>query len=84
MNDQAIHREWTYEDRKAATLKVQITGSYFHAHPTARSARIILVRIFTLAIAALVLCSCADAKRAADGDRDGFGHGYVSGSGDPT
>jgi hypothetical protein len=23
-------------------------------------------------------------KPAADGDRDNFGHGYVSGSGDPT
>ena len=48
-----------------------------------------LVRIFTLAILALVLCSCADfkgfhLKHAADGDRDGFGHGYVSGSGDPS
>jgi hypothetical protein len=51
-----------------------------------------LVRIFTLAILALLLCSCADSyeifglhlKPAADGDRDGFGHGYVSGAGDPT
>jgi hypothetical protein len=50
-----------------------------------------LVRILTLAILALVLCSCADSydvlglhlKRAADGDRDNAGHGYVSGSGDP-
>jgi hypothetical protein len=54
-----------------------------------RSARITLVRIFTLAILALVLCSCADfkgfhLKRAADGDRDNAGHGDVSGSGDPT
>jgi hypothetical protein len=54
-----------------------------------RSVRITLVRILTLAILALVLCSCADfkgfhLKPAADGDRDGFGHGYVSGSGDPS
>jgi hypothetical protein len=57
-----------------------------------RSARIALVRIFILAILALVLCSCAESydvlglhlKRAADDDRDGFGHGYVSGAGDPT
>jgi hypothetical protein len=48
-----------------------------------------LVRIFSLAILALVLCSCADfkgfhLKRAADDDRDNAGHGYVSGAGDPT
>ena len=48
-----------------------------------------MVRIFILAILAFALCSCADfkgfhLKPAADGDRDGFGHGYVSGSGDPT
>ena len=49
------------------------------------------VRILILAILAFALCSCADSyeilgvhlKPAADGDRDGFGHGYVSGSGDP-
>ena len=49
------------------------------------------LRIFTLAILALVLCSCAESydvlglhlKPAADDDRDGFGHGYVSGAGDP-
>jgi len=51
-----------------------------------RSARIALVRIFSLSILALVLCSCADfkgfhLKRAADDDRDNAGHGYVSGSG---
>ena len=47
------------------------------------------VRIFTLAILALVLCSCADSyeilglhlKPAADDDYDNFGH--VPGSGDP-
>jgi len=53
-----------------------------------RSARIALVRNFILAILAFLLCSCADfkgfhLKPAADGDRDGFGHGYVPGSGDP-
>ena len=47
-----------------------------------------LVRIFTLAILALVLCSCADfkgfhLKPAADDDRDNAGHGYVPGEGDP-
>jgi hypothetical protein len=48
-----------------------------------------LVRIFTLAILALVLCSCADSyeilglhlKRAADDDYDNAGH--VPGAGDP-
>ena len=47
-----------------------------------------LVRIFILVTVASVLCSCADSKgfhpkRAASGDRDGFGHGTVHGSGDP-
>jgi hypothetical protein len=54
-----------------------------------RSGRIALVRIFTLVILALVLCSCADSyeilglhlKRAADDDYDNAGH--VPGSGDP-
>ena len=56
-----------------------------------RSARIALVRIFTLAILALMLCSCADSyevlglhlQRAADDDRDNAGHGYIPGAGDP-
>ena len=60
-------------------------------HPTARLARIALVRLIALAMLALVLCSCADSyeifglhlKRAADGDRDNVGHGYIPGSGDP-
>jgi hypothetical protein len=47
-----------------------------------------LLRIFTLAVLTLVLCSCADftgfhLKRAADDDRDNAGHGYISGEGDP-
>ena len=58
-----------------------------HAHP--RRGRIALVRIFALAILALVLCSCADfkgfhLKPAADDDRDNAGHSYVPGSGDPS
>jgi hypothetical protein len=56
-----------------------------------RAPRIALVRLIALAILALVLCSCADSyevlglhlKRAADGDRDNAGHGYISGEGDP-
>jgi hypothetical protein len=44
-----------------------------------------MVRIFILAILAFALCSCAGfhLKPAADDDYDGFGHNYVSGSGDP-
>jgi hypothetical protein len=56
---------------------------------TKRAPALTVGSIFTLAILALVLCSCADfkgfhLKPAADGDRDGFGHGYVPGSGDPS
>jgi hypothetical protein len=57
--------------------------------PTKRAPVLAVGPIFALAILALALCSCADfkgfhLKPAADGDRDGFGHGYVSGSGDPS
>ena len=46
------------------------------------------MRIFTLAVLTLVLCSCADfkglhLKRAADDDRDNAGHGSIPGEGDP-
>ncbi|HZC59579.1 MAG TPA: hypothetical protein VE154_06260 [Chthoniobacterales bacterium] len=48
-----------------------------------------MVRIITLAILALALCSCADSYEILGlhlkrGDQyDNMGHGYVSGSGDP-